>query len=42
MFVGALVTLVADAALSEMIDAWMMIVGRENRELAGLVGLGVV
>ena len=42
MFVGALVTLVADAALLEMIDTWAMIVGGEDWELAGPVGLGVV
>ena len=32
----------ADATLSEMIDAWMTIVGRENWELAGPVGLMVI
>ena len=42
MFVGALVTLVTDAALAEMIEAWAMIVGREDRELAGSVSLRVV
>ena len=42
MFIGALVSLGADATLSEMIDAWTMIVGRENQELAGLVGLVVI
>ena len=42
MFIGALVTLVADATLWKMIDTWVMIVGREDWELAGPVGLGVV
>ena len=42
MLVGALVTLIANAALSEMIDTWTMIVGGENWELAGPVRLNVI
>ena len=42
MLVGALVTLVTDAALAEMIEAWAVIVGREDWELVGLVTLRVV
>ena len=42
VFIGALVTMMADATLLEMIDTWTMIVGGEDRELAGPVGLRVV
>ena len=42
MLIGALISLVTDAALLEMIEAWALIVGREDREVMGLVSLGVV
>ena len=39
---GALVTLVADGTLTEMMDAWVTIVGGEDRELVGSISVGVV
>ena len=42
MLVGALVTLVTDAALAEMIEAWTSIIGGEDREVMRSVSVGVV
>ena len=43
ILVGALVTtLVTDSTLVEMIDAWAMIVGREDREVVRPISLRVV
>ena len=42
MLEGALVTLVTDGTLAEMIDAWATIVGGENWELVGSISVGVV
>ena len=41
MLIGALVTLVTDAALAEMMDAWMLIVGGEDWEVMRLVSVRV-
>ena len=42
MLVGALVTLVTDTALAEMIEAWTLIVGGEDREVMRSVSVRVV